>query len=239
MSSRLDRYSYQAEALPTLLAIAPVALFIAAILPEGMSLRDLFVKFLPFIALAAFSFVASQIGADFGRRLEKRLWAKWGGPTTTRFLRHRNGEYNAMTRRTVHESLIGLGHRIPTEEEEDQNPDYADECYSACTAEIRRLTRNKRRYPLVHKRLIDYGFRRNMLGLRWVGLTIAAAVLFLCALHIWWNWDTDGLDGFMFSVGLVSAGIGIGWLRLVNEGAVALGAQRYANSLLEAAIDLE
>ena len=56
MSSRLDRYSYQAEALPTLLAIAPVALFIAAILPEGMSLRDLSVKFLPFIALAAFFF---------------------------------------------------------------------------------------------------------------------------------------------------------------------------------------
>ena len=239
MSFRLDRYSYQAEALPTLLVIVPVALCVAAIMPEGISLRGLALKFSPFVALAALSFVASQIGADFGRRLEKRLWEKWGGPPTTRFLRHGNREYNQMTRRTTHERLTGLGFQLPTEEEEARDPKFADECYAACVAELRRLTRNQERHSLVHKRLIDYGFRRNMLGLRWIGLGTAVAVSLACAFYMWWIWDPAGLHVPLFGVGIVSAGIGIGWLTLVNEGAVALGAERYANSLLEAANGME
>ena len=235
----MDRYSYQAETLPTLLTIAPVALIVAVLLPEGMSLRGLFLKFTPFVALGALSFVASQIGADFGRRLERRLWAKWDGPPTTRFLRHGNSEFNAMTRRFVHESLRGLGLKVPTKEEQAQDSNYSDECYSACTAELLRRTRNRRKYPIVHKRLIDYGFRRNMLGLRWVGLILAASISILCASHIAWNWDTAGLNGPLLVVGIISAGVTIAWLTLVNERAVCLGAERYANTLLEAARDVE
>ncbi len=239
MGFRLDRYSYQAEALPTLLVIVPVALFVAAIMPEGMSLRGLALKFSPFVALAALTFVASQIGADFGRRLEKRLWRKWGGPPTTRFLRHGNREYNQMTRRTIHEHLTGLGLHVPTTEEEAQDPAFADECYAACVAELRRLTRNQEGHSLVHKRLIDYGFRRNMLGLKWIGLVTAVAVSLVCAFYMWWIWDSAGLHGPLLGVGIVSAGTGVGWVTLVNEGVVVLGAERYANSLLEAANGME
>ena len=196
-------------------------------------------KFSPFIAFAALSFVASQIGADFGTRLEKRLWAKWGGPPTTRFLRHRNKEYNAIVRQALHQSLIELGLRVPTEEEEAQNPEFADECYGACTTQLRTLTRNGKEYPLVRKRLIDYGFRRNMLGLRWIGLVAAAVVLLLCTSHIAWNWASAGLNAPLLAVGILSAGMAIGWWMLVNERAVSLGAKRYANSLLETARDME
>ena len=216
-----------------------MALFIAAILPEGMSLKGLFLKFSPLIALAALSFVVSQIGADFGRRLEKRLWAKWDGPPTTRFLRHGNQEYNEITRRAVHDSLVRLGLKVPTVEEEKQDPEYSDECYVACATELRRLTRNKREYPLVHKRLIDYGFRRNMLGLKWIGLMTAAAVSIMCASHILWNWETASLNVTVFVVGIISGLLGIAWFTLVNEGAVSLGAERYANTLLEAALSME
>ena len=234
----MDRYSYRAEALPTLMAIVPVALFIAALLPEGVSLRGLSLKFSPFVALAALSFVASQIGADFGKRQEKRLWAKWGGPPTTRFLRHRNRKYNAVIRQTVHKSLLKLGLKVPTAEEELQNPEYADECYGACTAELRRLTRDRERYALVHKRLIDYGFRRNMLGLRWIGLVTAAAVSLLCAAHIYWNWVAAGPNIYVLAIGIISVGMGIGWWKWVNDETVSLAAERYADSLLEAARNL-
>ena len=204
-----------------------------------MSLRGLALKFSPFFALAALSFVASHIGADFGKRLEKGLWGKWDGPPTTRFLRHRNREYNHITRRTVHESLIGLGFQLPTEEEEAHDPVYADKCYAACAAELRRLTRNRDRFRLVHKRLIDYGFRRNMLGLKWIGLATAAAVSSLCVSHPFWNWNATGLSVPLFAVGIVSAAIALVWLMLVNERAVVLGAERYANALLESAIGIE
>ena len=239
MGFRLDRYSYQAEALPTLLMIVPVALFIAVLLPEGTTLKGLLLKFSPFVALAALSFVASQVGADFGRRLEKRLWAKWDGPPTTRFLRHRNREYNEITRHAVHERMARLGFKVPTEDEEAHDPENSDEYYAAFVAELRRVTRNKGKYPLVHKRLIDYGFRRNMLGLKWIGLVTPAVVSLLCALHTLWKWDEAGLINPVLFVGVVSVGIAIGWLTLVNEKVVSLGAERYADSLLEAGIGWE
>ena len=78
-----------------------------------------------------------------------------------------------------------------------------------------------------------------MLGLRWIGLATAVAVSLVCAFYMWWIWDPAGLHVPLFGVGIVSAGIGIGWLTLVKEGAVALGAERYANSLLEAAHGME
>lgn len=239
MVFRLDRYSYQAEALPTLLTIIPVAFFIAVLLPEGATLKDLLLRFSPIIALAALSFVASQVGADFGRRLEKRLWAKWDGPPTTRFLRHRNREYNEITRHVVHESMARLGFKVPTEDEEAHDPVGSDECYAAFVAELRRVTRDKRKYPLVHKRLIDYGFRRNILGLKWVGLGAAIAVSLLCAMHVLWKWDSAGLINLVSLVGAASVAIAIGWLLLVNEKPVSLGAKRYADSLLEAGIGLK
>ena len=222
-----------------MLAIVPVAIFVAAILPEGMSLKGILLRFTPFVALAALSFVASQIGADFGRRLEKRLWTKWGGPPTTRFLRHRNHEYNDITRHTLHERMSLLGFKVPTEDDESHDPKYADDCYAAFVAEIRRSTRDKRKYPLVHKRLIDYGFRRNMLGLKWVGLGIAVTVSLLCILHILWKWDVAGLVNPIFFISVFSTGIAIGWLTLVKEKVVSLGAERYADSLLEAGIGLK
>ena len=204
-----------------------------------MTLKGLLLRVSPLVVLAALSFVASQIGADIGKRLEKRLWARWDGPPTTRFLRHGNQEYSEITRRTVHESLLGLGLRVPTTEEQNQNPEYSDECYAASTAELRRLTRNKRKYPLVHKRLIDYGFRRNMLGLKWIGLATAVAASLACSSLILWNRDTPSLVGPLLTVGTISAGMGICWLTLVSDKAVSLGAERYAHTLLETAIDLE
>lgn len=239
MSFRLDRYSFEAEALPTLLAFAPASLLIAVNLPEEMTPVGVLLKVSPLVALAALSFVASQVGADLGKRLEDRLWARWSGPPTTRFLRHGNKEYNEITRRAVHEGLIALGFRIPTAEEQLQDPNSSDKIYSACTAELRRLTRNRKEYPLVHKRLIDYGFRRNMLGLRWIGLSIAVVVSLVCTLQILWFGSAPGSIGPLLFVGTVCAGLGVCWLTLVNEKAVSLGAERYAHTLLESAIDME
>ena len=67
MGFRLDRYSYQAEALPTLLVIVPLAFLAAAIMPEGMSLREIALKFSPFVAIAALAFIAVKSGLTSGR----------------------------------------------------------------------------------------------------------------------------------------------------------------------------
>ena len=239
MSSRLDPYSMQAEAFPVFLTVAPIALLLAMVLPEGMSLKDLVIRGLPFVGVFGLSFVFSQIGADSGKCLEKRLWEKWGGPPTTRFLRHGNQEYNEITRQHVHERLRRLGIHVPTSNEQLDNPKHADQCYEECTAELRRLTRDKTRFPLVYKRLIDYGFRRNIFGLRRFGLLIAAAAFLLCLVHTVYTWNMVAPNVFMIAICSITAISIVAWLTLVNEKAVQLGASRYANSLLEVVRSLE
>ena len=239
MGSRLDLYSSQAEALPVFLAIAPIALLLTMVLPGEISLKGLPIKSLPFVGVAGLSFVFSQIGADSGKRLEKRLWERWGGPPTTRFLRHGNQEYNEITRRHVHESLQRLGMHMPTSDEQLRDLAHADQCYEAGTKELRRLTRDKTRFPLVHKRLVDYGFRRNILGLKRLGLLIAVAAFLLCLWHIVYTWDMSTPDVFMVTVCSITAISVVAWLALVNEKTVRRGANRYADSLLEAARSLE
>ncbi len=239
MGSRLDRYSNQAEALPVFLVLVPITLFLTVVLPEGLSLKGLLIKSVPFVGLVGLSFTISQIGADFGKRLEKRLWEQWGGPPTMRFLRHNNPEYNEITRRHVHETLRRLGFYLPTSEEQSQNSAYADTCYEACTIELLRRTRNKTAFPLVHKRLIDYGFRRNILGMKRFGLAISVAVSLLCVWHIVSGWDAHSPNIPMVAVCVMTTVHILGWLTLVTENMVWRGANRYALALLEAARDLE
>ena len=240
MPHKLDRYSSEAEALPVFLAFLPLAALVSAIMPEGFTFQGVLLKVAPFIGSAGLAFVASQIGADFGKRKESELWAKWGGPPTTRFLRYGNQEFNEITRLKTHSNLRALGLNVPTLEEQQADPVLADEHYEACVAELRRLTRQKRdAYPMVHKRLIDYGFRRNLSGLKPIGAALALVVALVASVQIALAIRSDAYDGTTLAVLLTSGVWAIGWFALVGERAVSRAADRYAETLLEAARDLE
>ena len=235
---RLDRYSSQAEALPVLMTIFPLALCFMVVLPEGTLLEDLPVKSMPLIGLAGFSFLASQIGADAGKRIEGSLWKKWKGPPTTRFMRHGNQEYNGIIRERIHSHLRKLGMHVPTLTEQHHDPERADQHYEACTKELLRRTRDKTKFALVHKRLIDYGFRRNLLSLKRYGLFIAVVALLFCLLYIIY-WAPTTLSAWTISICLILVLWIIIWIVLSNEKWVWRSANRYAYFLLESTLDLE
>ena len=106
MEIKFDRYTWRARVLPVYLTAAPAVLAIAATLPEGLNLPLAGASAVVFVPL---SYFLSQIASDFGKRLEPALWKSWGGPPTTRFLRHDNDEFNPATRERVHERLRALG----------------------------------------------------------------------------------------------------------------------------------
>ena len=68
----IDSYSTRARMFPVYVTISPVILAIAALVPKGL---DLPLAGATVIVLVPLSFLASQVGADFGKRLEKRLVA--------------------------------------------------------------------------------------------------------------------------------------------------------------------
>ena len=220
------------------MVVFPLALCFMMVLPVGTSLEDLPVKSMPLIGLAGFSFLASQIGADAGKRIEKNLWRKWEGPPTTRFMRHGNQEYNGITRERVHTHLRKLGTHVPTLEEQHSDPEHADQHYEACTKELRRRTRDKTKFPLVHKRLIDYGFRRNALGLKRYGFLIAVTTLLFCLWYVIYG-DPMVLSPWTISICLTLVFWVIIWITWVNETRVWNSANRYAYVLLEDTLNLE
>lgn len=236
MEIKFDSYSRRARVLPVYLTIAPVALVLAAVLPDGLNLPLGGAAALVFVPLA---FFAGQLGADFGKQLEKRLWREWGGPPTTRFLRHSNREFNKVTRERVHEKLRTLGLHVPTKDELEKDPCAADEHYESCTEELIRRTRDTSRFPLVFKGLTEYGFRRNLLGLKPFALPVAAVSLMTCGWSILHAWDPLKTPAVAVVAGLLTSGLLLSWCVWVTGKTVRLAADRYARFLLEAALDQE
>ena len=239
MDMKLDRYTWQARVLPVYFTSASAILAIAATLPEGLSLPLASASGVVFLPLAYFF---SQVGADLGKRLEPGLWRSWGGRPTTRFLRHDNDEFNAATRKRVHGRLRELGCEIPTEAEEKSDPARAVELYASAVDELRRRTRPgvTNPFPLVYKGNIEYGFRRNLLGLKKIGVGIALVSLSASAWAVVHGFSTSGVVLPVPSgTALLTACIVAGWLFGVRHEAVRITADRYARFLLEAALDLE
>jgi len=233
----MDTYSFRARVLPVYLTLAPVVLLLAALVPDGLKLPLGGAAALVFVPIP---FLLSQVGADFGKRLEKGLWRKWGGPPTTRFLRHRNNEFNEVTRGRVHDKLRALGLHVPTREEQEQDQQAADKHYESCTEELIRRTRDAKKFPLVFKGLTEYGFRRNLFGLKIIGLSLAVVGIAGSAWSTYSVWATTQKPPAVSIVAaFIMTGLLLAWIAWVTERTVKLSANRYARFLLEAALEQE
>lgn len=236
MELKFDRYSWRARALPVYMTIAPIALILAALLPRGL---DLPLGGAAALVFAPLAYLAGQLGADFGKRLEACLWLKWGGAPTTRFLRHSNPEFNEVTRNRVHATLRGLGLHVPSQEEQQHNAQAADVHYESCAEELILRTRDIGRFALVFQGLTEYGFRRNLLGLKPLGLPIAVVALLACVSSAVVGWESEKPPAVAAGAALLTSGLLLSWIVWVNEKTVKLSANRYARFLLEAALQLE
>lgn len=235
MDIKFDTYNFRARVLPVYLTLAPVVLLVAALVPDGLKLPLGGAATIVFVPI---SFLLSQIGADFGKRLEKDLWLKWDGPPTTRFLRHGNNEFNEVTRGRIHDKLSALGLQVPTREEQEQDEHAADKHYESCTEDLIRRTRDAKKFPLVFKGLTEYGFRRNLFGLKVFGLLLAVVGAAGSAWSTYRVWTmANRPPSIAIVVGLIAVGLLLVWLGWVTEHTVKIAANRYARFLLEAALE--
>lgn len=223
--------------MPVYLTAVPVMLSVAAALPDGLNLLLTGTSAVVFLPL---SYFMSQVAADFGKRLEPGLWEAWGGPPTTRFLRHDNDEFNPATRARVHAKLRTLGLEVPTAAEEKADDDRAGLLYGSAVDDLRGRTRDPERFHLVYKSNIEYGFRRNLLGVRPIGLTVTTIALVISGWILYRRWHSEGVVSLVAVVTtLVNTCVALAWLIGVRAATVRVTADRYARSLLEAALNVE
>jgi hypothetical protein len=235
----LDPYERKARLVPGMLAVMPATVIVAGLL-----------WVVDRAAIGAIAGAALELGLPValanhtrrvGKRVEGKLWAAWGGPATTKKLRHRGAD-NPHRVALVHANLSRLapGIQLPTLTEEDDDPVDADHRYEAASEVARNRLRDMPQGRLLFAENCSYGYHRNLFALRPVGIRVAAASLIVAS-----------IVGGVSVVGIVSApGVVIGsivaievallvfWLRHVRDADVEMAADSYAEAFMGAVASL-
>jgi hypothetical protein len=121
---------------------------------------------------------------------------------------------------------------------ETGNPTKADQTIETAISQVRWLGQDAQ-HPLVAAENTQYGFERNVFGMRQIGRAVSTAcVLVLAAILIG---NLLG-HGSRISPGAIAAGLcidfifAIGWFVLPSESRTKAAAERYAQQLLQAVV---
>lgn len=165
-----DAYDRKARFFPSLLVLMPV--LIVGYCMFG-SERPALTSVLTLVFGAGGAFGLSVLARSAGKRLEDKVVKAWGGMPSTTLLRHRDPHYNRYTKERYHAQLSQMtGIAMPGPEAELSDPADADARYESAAKVLRNATRGTDFRHLRHDN-IYYGYYRNCLALKPVGLTVA------------------------------------------------------------------
>lgn len=225
----LDQYDRKARLQPAILIVAPAILFALVWIPQVRTLGG--VAILGVISLAAVTLLLSWVRFR-GRRVERRMVGRDDFPST-RILRHRDTTLDPATKERIHVCLRAKALNVPTARQEKAGADKADAAYRSCVAWLLEQTRDDRLLQLEN---MEYGFRRNMRGIRWPAFTIAALALLLDLVTLA---GRPGLTAEQMALGLLLAALLMAgcalWLLVVNDQFVEDASLTYARRLIAAA----
>jgi hypothetical protein len=170
----LNQYQRTAQLYPAILAVAPALAVAMVWAPKALGLVGAVGSI---GVVGALVILLIQIGRQLGRAVETR-W-DLGVPVTVAALRHGNNILPAPTLARYHAALTRHGLPMPSIDEQLGDPAAAEANYADAIGWLRDRTRDEKRYFLVHVENRNYGFRRNLLGLKPLGLLICGAAVIL------------------------------------------------------------
>lgn len=237
--SKFDTYNFKARLAPFILVIMPIVLAVSVWLSFTSDPWDM----LGSIGVtSALSFLMIQLGRDQGLWKQTDLLASWGGSSTTRFMRHRDKSLDPHTKARYHEKLQSLlpSIKMPNAKAEKRNPVAADQVYESCTRFLREATRDKKSYPLVYEANVDYGFRRNLWGMKPSGIVLALLGTFGCIANVLYvSRETYHISAFPIGATVICGLILTWWIFRINREWVKLSSDAYAERLLAACDTLQ
>lgn len=222
----VDTYTLAARIGPALAVASPLLIF--GVFSASLDLTNGVLGLLVFVLCL----VAANLARDAGKRLESQLYEEWGGKPTLRRMRF-SGEDQAARVADRHAQLERvLGRALPGPRDEEVDPTSADGEYEAAVADLRDMTRDRQRFALLFRENVDFGFRRNLLGLRPIG--IAASVLGLVAAFLVGVLADAGFGGTLTGAGIPGAWFlcsGAFFIWAVTPSWVRTPAEEYADRL--------
>lgn len=226
-----DTYERKARLYPVLLTFSPLVALAVAIFVDYLSLLES----TGIVVLGSASvFFLAQIGRDYGKEGEKRLWQSWDGMPSMAIFRHRNVRLNPITKARYHQRLSqALRTRAPSPEEESADPIAADTIYATWSDYLRTNTRDGK-FPLVLKENTNYGYRRNVWGLRPAGIASSIVGSTICALRLYFEFEQTNQIAVLAGIaGTYCFVLLVFWLFHFTANWVRIAADSYAERLVE------
>jgi hypothetical protein len=191
----------------------------------------------------ALAYLAAGFARSAGKRVEEPLHLQWGGTPTTALLRHRDSAIDAVTKARYHRRLAEICDEVswPSIEDENSNSADADMKYASAISALRARRRGSDHLDVL-KENTQYGFRRNMYGLRtaaiWIAVTAALCAAALIVEQVMHEKKSAGMfartvaDPRYAILLVVNAVIAVFWIVSVRESWVRQAANDYAAALL-------
>ncbi len=229
----MNLYNLKARIYPVILSLIPV-IFIGSV--YSFHLQSYYQVLTSLGITTALYFLFSQLGRDKGKALEKEMWRKWRGTPTTQILRFSNDIIDKHTKSRYHQKLkklTNIGNELD-EEFEKNLPQKADEIYQSWTKFLLSKTRDTKKYNLLFQENINYGFRRNLLGLKRIAILIIILLMISSFLYSFiMNEYIVKFSSELLISEIILILILIFWLGIVRENWIKTVAFSYAERLIE------
>ena len=197
-----DHYSRNARIYPAVIGVAPaIAALVILFTWRGVSLTSSVAS----AGLLVILYAMSDLARQRGKRLEPALYARLGGMPSVRMLRRNDNTFDEPSKERYRTFLGGkLGRSAPTAEQEALDQNAADGFYAAAGTWLRENTRDTRKFSILFNENVTYGFRRNLLGLRWPAAILNLIVCVICIALLWpITWPLDMSDDLTVRVVIV------------------------------------
>jgi hypothetical protein len=184
LARMFDNYNRYARLYPALIALLPAVITVLVRYPIILT-SNAAASLMTVAVSCGLLYLLAAIARSLGKNVERRLLQQWGGWPTTLWLRHSDSNLPRQTKERYHATFVRRvpGLRLPGADEERADPAGADDAYRSAVEWLKEQCRGKD-YPLVEKENADYGFRRNLLGLKPLGLVLASTGLMASAIWI-------------------------------------------------------
>jgi len=240
LSKYFDHYTIFARFMPAFFTVLPIVIVILVWYPDAKTLLGGTITLL--ISFGVMSLLSSVI-SNIGNKIQTKLFLKWGGAPTTTILRFSDDILDEHTKRRYHRWFENKLENLtfPSESEEIDNPDEADQKYISAINYLREFTRDKNKFPMVYSDNVAYGFSRNLLAIKPFGLMMAISsflvnIVFVAKLlkseNITVNESISNSLLIGFGSVIISLLCILIFIFIVNHKFVQARAIRYAKSLL-------
>jgi hypothetical protein len=227
-----DQYVRKARLYVTVLLVLPAALAIVCV--AGETVLDVGTSWgkaaagstLVGLVVGAVLMLAEQV-ARAGRKQQPYLFHKWGGPPLSEAIHGRGDEEHRDSWRRIRQFLVEQIGVDPSDDPKSRDLE----------SEMKELTRDKAKFAMVFHENCNFGFRRNLYGVKRWGLGSAAtaiAVGGLCLYAQWGQTQTAGLPWATLLIGLLALVL---WL-LVTPMFVRHAASAYVDAMQGAGLTL-